>query len=55
MLVLYLLQVIYKFNRVPWLRIEMWVYVVTAALYLLASCLTASAGPKSFVAAAVSL
>lgn len=52
MLVLYLLQVVYKFNRVPWLRIEMWVYVVTAALYLLASCLAASAGPKAFAAAA---
>lgn len=51
---LYVFQVVYKYNRVPWMRIEMWVCAVSAALYLLASCLAASFGTEAFIAAAVS-
>lgn len=54
MLGLYLFQVVYKFNRIPWLRIEMWVCAVEAALFLLASCLAAGFGANAFIAAAVS-
>lgn len=51
---LYVFQVVYKYNRIPWMRIEMWVCAVTAALYLLASCLAASFGTEAYIAAAVS-
>ncbi|XP_037024459.1 CKLF-like MARVEL transmembrane domain-containing protein 4 [Bradysia coprophila] len=52
MLVLYLFQVVYKFNRVPWLRIEMWVCAVTSALYLLAACLACTVNSGAYIAAA---
>lgn len=54
MLVLYLFQFVYKFNRVPWLRIEMWVCAVEAALYLVAACLAADVGTGAYIAASVS-
>lgn len=52
---LYVFQVVYKYNRIPWMRIEMWVCAVSAALYLLASCLAASFSTEAYIAAAVSL
>lgn len=51
---LYIFQIVYKFNRIPWMRIEMWACAVTAVFYLIASCLAASLGPGAFIAAAVS-
>lgn len=51
---LYLFQVVYKYNRIPWMRIEMYACAICTFLYLIASCVAASFGGGAFIAAAVS-
>lgn len=54
MLALYLFQVVYKFTRIPWIRIEMWFCVAITLFYMLASSLAAALRWEAYTAAAVS-
>lgn len=54
MFLLYLFQIVYKAQRIPWIQIEMWFYVIITVLFLISSALAANFGTGAFIAAAVS-
>lgn len=55
MFLLYLFQIVYKAQRIPWLQIEMWFSAAITLFFLLASALAADMGSGAYIAAAVSL
>lgn len=54
LLVLYLFQAVYVFNRVPWITIEFYFCLIATLSLMLTSSLAASRGTAAFTAAAVS-
>lgn len=55
MFLLYLFQVVYKAQRIPWLQIEMWFCAIITVFFLIVSALAADMGTGAFIAAAVSV
>lgn len=54
LLVLYLFQAVYVFNRIPWITIEFYFCLIATLSFMLTSSLAASKGVGLFTAAAVS-